>query len=645
MHDQPSTGKDEADLGELMSCLWSHKVFIAFITGLSVFLAINFTITAEKKFIATSIFKIQDGSSNGFSVSSELGALASLVGMGSVKSTNSESLIERMMGREFILNVNKGVSLETDSFFNTYDPNKIDPKWKAFLKYILGWQLGQVEKNAIVEKNIIKNYKKFVAISLTDADSISISVKHKSGQAAAKYANFLMEAARKLIEFENEKETERRLSYLSETLADALVDVEKSQQNLKEYALKNSALAQENFISGSLKLDELRMEQREAQEILNVLTVIQKLVEKDDLNIKSYELLRANYPLVDDVKFRRILGMSETISAWSWPESETIKAVSATLKDRIKRLDVEIENIENNAKIYASSAEDLAKLTREAKIAEATYTVLIEQVKSQTLTAGFKPDTFKVFAYAAVPLRPSSPNGFIILALGTVLGLFIGCSIALLNSMRRGVYYTKSLLIEDSSPATILYSKPLLRISRLGLSGILSQISEKRLIELDEALIKLARQKLIYVINSGGRPTADGITRLLAAKSAISGRKVMLCDTSGLSSDENSKLTLKTLSGMSFTSTDGGPDVLQEFDINKGVSFFTSSDFTNNMEKLIQSYDQIFVCCRTKEAVAGLLALKPFNPSVILLARLRKTRKNEVQNIKSIKEIGILMHD
>ena len=56
--------------------------------------------------------------------------------------------------------------------------------------------------------------------------------------------------------------------------------------------LKNSALAQENFISGSLKLDELRMEQREAQEILNVLTVIQKLIEKDDLNIKSYELLQ-----------------------------------------------------------------------------------------------------------------------------------------------------------------------------------------------------------------------------------------------------------------------------------------------------------------------------------------------------------------
>ena len=36
-------------------------------------------------------------------------------------------------------------------------------------------------------------------------------------------------------------------------LADALQDMEKAQENLKNYALKNSAMAQENFISGSLQ--------------------------------------------------------------------------------------------------------------------------------------------------------------------------------------------------------------------------------------------------------------------------------------------------------------------------------------------------------------------------------------------------------
>ena len=75
--------------------------------------------------------------------------------------------------------------------------------------------------------------------------------------------------------------------------------------------------------------------------------------------------------------------MSETISAWSWPNIETIDAVSATLRDRIKRLNIDIANIEENAQIYATSAEDLAKYTRD-KDWEATYTVLIEQVKSQS---------------------------------------------------------------------------------------------------------------------------------------------------------------------------------------------------------------------------------------------------------------------
>ena len=76
--------------------------------------------------------------------------------------------------------------------------------------------------------------------------------------------------------------------------------------------------------------------------------------------------------------------------AQDWPEIETIEAVRATLTDRINRLNVEINNIEEDAKIYATSAEDLAKFTRDAKIAEATYTVLIEQVKSQSLVAGFQ---------------------------------------------------------------------------------------------------------------------------------------------------------------------------------------------------------------------------------------------------------------
>ena len=58
----------------------------------------------------------------------------------------------------------------------------------------------------------------------------------------------------------------------------------------------------------------------------------------------------------------QILGMSETISDWNWPKITTIKAVSATLSDRIKRLNIEINSMEQSAKIYATSADQLLKL-------------------------------------------------------------------------------------------------------------------------------------------------------------------------------------------------------------------------------------------------------------------------------------------
>ena len=114
--------------------------------------------------------------------------------------------------------------------------------------------------------------------------------------------------------------------------------------------------------------------------------------------------------------------------------------MSITLRDRIKRLDIEINNIEENAKIYATSAEDLAKFMR-CKIAEATYTVLIEQVKSQSLAAGFKPETFKVFEYAPPQFKPSSPKRNLVLALSAIFGLFIGSAMLLLVEASRCLFF------------------------------------------------------------------------------------------------------------------------------------------------------------------------------------------------------------
>mgnify|MGYP000371138293 CR=1 FL=1 len=59
-------------------------------------------------------------------------------------------------------------------------------------------------------------------------------------------------------------------------------------------------------------------------------------------------------------------------------------------------------------------------------IAEATYTVLIEQVKAQSMIAGYQPNRSQIFEYAAPPLKESTPNLKHSLIIGLILGLFFG---------------------------------------------------------------------------------------------------------------------------------------------------------------------------------------------------------------------------
>ena len=60
MSNQSSIQKDEADLGELLSAIWAHKIFIIALTGICIFLAGFYTLTADKKFTANAIFELEE---------------------------------------------------------------------------------------------------------------------------------------------------------------------------------------------------------------------------------------------------------------------------------------------------------------------------------------------------------------------------------------------------------------------------------------------------------------------------------------------------------------------------------------------------------------------------------------------------------
>ena len=634
--------EDKIDLFELFASLWSHKILVALITGTSIFLSGFYVLTTERLYTATAVFDIEQSNSGGLNLGGELGALASIAGFDSSISSSTGLLLERIKSREFILEANQRLALSDDKFFNSYNPDAKDPAWKALIKTLIGWQTPDQTKQLMVQEAVIRGYLGSVAVSSTGAGAIQISVTHTNPKLASDYANGLMELVRRMIEDQDNTSKAFRLSYLAETLADALQDMETAQSNLKEFALQNSTAAQQNFVSGSVRLDTLRVEKREAEEFMTVLQRLEELVKLGNVDGGAYEALRTSSPIVDDVNFGRILGMSETISAWRWPSLETIQQVNDTLKDRSKRLDVEIANNEENAKLYASSAEDLAKLTREAKIAEATFTVLTEQVKSQSLVAGFKPDTFKVFSYASPPLSPSSPKRNLILALGAVLGVFIGSALSIINALRSGVYYTRHSIISDAQSLMALNSNRFKRIARLKSSGLPSALSNREINELDESEVSLSDKHLVYFVDLGGRPTAAQAARLLATQSSRSGKNIVLCDVSGQSKKEIEGNPTIVISNITVSKADGGFDILTKCG---GASFFTSKNFKNTVESLLSAYDQVYISSDGQKSMAGLIALKPFDPSLVVLSRLRKTSKASIRKIVSMHPISILFHD
>ena len=102
------------------------------------------------------------------------------------------------------------------------------------------------------------------------------------------------------------------------------------------------------------------------------------------------------------------------------PNINLIETVSATLEDRIRRLNIEISDLEGEAKDYASCRRT-CKLTRDAKIAEATYST-VEQMKSQALQLDSK-QILSSFQICHTFSGASSPKRILLLMFSIIIGI------------------------------------------------------------------------------------------------------------------------------------------------------------------------------------------------------------------------------
>ena len=154
--------------------------------------------------------------------------------------------------------------------------------------------------------------------------------------------------------------------------------------------------------------------------------------------------------------------------------------------------------------------------------------------------------------------------------------------------------------------------------------------------------IKIANKKLVYIANLGGQPSASATARLLAAKSAKSGRNVVLYDTTGQLEKEIKNKPSKNNSDTTIMKLDDNISVMTGAE---GASLFTSTNFKLKIKDLIDQFDQIFLCTSNRNAQLGLMALLDFAPALVMISGMRKTKKTDIKNIIARQPIDLLFHD
>ena len=641
-----SNSDDEIDLRELFITLWAHKLFIAGTCALGIVFGGYYALNAEKEFTSAAIFKLDQAKSGGISLDGELGALASLAGFGGGLAATTLPT-DQITGRIFIEKLDAKLNFQADPYFNTYNPNSVDPIWKSLIKSAIGWQKSSTDAQEAIWQGIVAKYSKNIMLDETQDGSVKIIVTHVNPQRAAEIANAIMNEV--ISNAKNKKDTEQdqQLSYLSNTLASALSDLEVSQSNLKEFALENSALPLESFAAGSLQLDALREQLSRTSELHEAVAALSLMLQNKTTDQKNYMALRQQFPIVDQVEFRRVLGQNEIISSWSWPEASSVDAVFDTLSERKSRLQSQISASQIAAERSGLALETYAKLEREAKIAEATYTVLIEQVKAQSMVTGYRPDKSEVYEYASASINPSAPKRSLILALGAVLGLFLGAALSLVLALRRGVYYSKSSLITGAQARLTSSVRTLLPLRNKSLEDVNKMLVKKPRPVLRDMAVEIHKTAAAQVVvtSSRAKMTGNGVARALASYMQSDTMKIAVIDFS--SKAKKLDIDEEKLSVGSFDVTESADhlSVLIPGDNMSAMEMLSLKDFWKKIQSLNSTFDLVFLCADNGDAISLLSALEGRKMFHVTLARTKNTKSAVLARMSSLLPIQGLLHD
>jgi uncharacterized protein involved in exopolysaccharide biosynthesis len=636
---------DEISLTEFFMRIWSHKLIVAVSCIISIFLGINYILKSDKKFTSTSTFSISQKDTDNLSMLGNFASVSSFGGM--KKSLNSDLLNGEIFGLEFIKNLDQFIDFRGDIYFNSYNPNYKDPAWKSLIKELIGWNNEPIKIDDATWQSIKNTYRESISLD-TESDSIiNISVTHIDPNRSAEIANLIVQKIINDKQNRDKDQQNKQLEYLSQTLASALGDLERSIINIKKFTVENSSTPFEKFAIKTEELARLREQLSRASNIHDALAKLLFLIKTGSIENTDYLLLREEFPIVDQVEFRRVLGQNEIITSWVWPEESSVNALFKTLSERRKRLEVEVSLTETEATKAAKVVEDFAALEREETKAEATYTVLLEQVKSQSMAAGYMPDSSRIFEFATPPLLSSFPNKRNIMAISIIIGLFVGCILALLVSSFRGVFYTLSAIISCAQAPLNISSGTLRPLRGVPLAKIESHLNKKSYAPLRSLAIEIHKNNFKTVLFSSlkSKINSHELAKAMAVYMQADNLKIAIINFTTKQQIPAANSEINYIGAFNIVENVNKISVLQPKNKLKAIELLGRRNFQDQLLSINSHFDLIFLTADDNDAISLAGALINIDITHIAATKIKRTKPDILVKLQKLIPVQGLLHE
>jgi uncharacterized protein involved in exopolysaccharide biosynthesis len=640
---------DEINLKDLFLLFWAHKllIFLSCVIGLGAggYLALS----ADKKYISTSVFTLFEPTQDSLSMSQFAGGLGTLAGVIGASPGNTAGINETSLkGRVFVEKIDKQLNLKGDVYFNTYkEKTSNEPYWKSQLKTILKYESNNADPYEVMWSGIMKKYQENVSLDVSSDNIITVNVTHENAVRSAEIANGIMKLILKGQREKVDKSMNNQLNYLSSEVADALSELEALQTGLKTFAIQNKALPLESFALGSIELDARREQLNETIILLDAVSELNLILKKGEISDSDYVYLKNKHPVVEQTDFRRVLGQSESISTWLWPEINIVEAVLATLIERKKRQRAAVKKYQKEAEISGNELEIYGKLKRKEKIAEATYKVLMEQVKVQSMSSGYRPDKSVIYEYASPPIAASEPRKFRYIMNGFLISFIIGCLISLVFSSLKKVYYSKDSIMDAVNAEYIFNAKTLVSLRKKNLKALKNLMIKKSITVLRDLSMEIHKDpsKFVAISSLNTKIKSNDLAWLISSFMQFDVLKIAIINFSNMNNKDSLDNNKSEVFGVFKTiEKDENISILQINNNQNPMDFISHSNFSNNLNILNKSFDLIILCADNQDSLSLMRAVQPVEVFHILLAKTKRSKRKMISQLIKIKTVQGLLY-